>query len=92
MSPGAGLGVAARPGPSSVRVARKPITPATIASTAMLRKSVRRGWRSRAGAKSAVSPDSERSTLVASPVAEPVRAASMASTSSRSCTSSATVA
>ena len=53
---------------------------------------MRRGWRMRTGAKSAVSPDRLRSTVVASPVAWPVRAASIASTSSRSCTISPTVA
>ena len=53
---------------------------------------VRRGWRIRAGAKSAVSSESPRRTVVASPVAWPERAASMASTSSRSWVISPTLA
>ena len=57
--------------PPRCEVASQAITAAAMASTAMLRNSVRRGWRIRAGAKSAVSSDRPRSTVVASPVAWP---------------------
>jgi hypothetical protein len=53
--------------------------------------STRRGRRSRTGATSAVSPDRARSTVVASPEVSPARAASIASTCSRSCTTSSAV-
>ena len=66
--------------------------PATIESATMPMASVRVGWRMRSGAKSAVSPGSERRMVVASAPASPLRAASMPSTSSRSWTISSTVA
>ncbi len=59
---------------------------ASDASTNSVSASARFGRRSRIGTKSAVSPDSDCSTVVASPVVCPLRAASIASTSSRSCT------
>ena len=52
--------------------------PATIESATMPMASVRVGWRMRSGAKSAVSPGSERRMVVASAAASPLRAASIA--------------
>ena len=88
----AGFFTTGPPVPFSVRVGeedggRRPPRAPAPAPSARARAA---GRRSRTGAKSAVSPGSDCSTVVASPVVCPVRAASMASTSSRSCTISAT--